>query len=344
MAVSPPRHRGTKVAVVALMTLAVVLGGSAVAGALYLQHKLDAGIERFGDPFAALSSRPVADTATGPRPLNFLVLGSDSRVSAGDPEQWVAGAQRTDAIMVIQVSAARDSVHALSLPRDAWVEIPGHGEHKLNAAFSLGGPALTVQTVEELTGIRIDHVAIADFEAFAELTDSVGGVPITLDSPLDAGEHELAPGAHVLDGTEALAYVRQRAGLPGGDLSRIERQQEWVRSMLAAVRREGLLTDPARLVEFLEAAGRTVAVDDGLTVHVLRNLVFSMRDLRPADLTFVTAPHLGTGRSPDGGQSVVQLDDAALAELSHAFAAGTVAEYLAQHPEVSGSTLAATAR
>lgn len=328
MAATTSHHRGAKKAIVVLVALAVLLGGAAVGATLYLQHRLDAGIDRFGDPFSSLTSRPAVQSTEATAPVNFLVLGSDSRVSAGDPADWQRGAQRTDAIMVAQLNGDRDKLVAMSLPRDAWVEVPGHGEHKLNAAFSLGGPSLTVSTVEQLTGILIDHVVIADFESFASVTDVVGGVSIELDRPLEVGDVLLPAGAHLLSGAEALAYVRQRDRLPGGDLARIERQQVWMRSVMQAVHREGVLVNPGKLATFLETVGETLAVDDDLTVHRMRNLAFSAVDLRARDLVFTTAPILGTGRSPDGTQSIVRLDEVAFAELCAAFASGTAAEHL----------------
>lgn len=336
MAFSPSQHRGTKTAIVILIAITVVLGGAVVGTALFLQGKLDAGIERFEDPFDELTARPAAHVSTGSAtPVNFLVLGSDSRVAAGDPESWERGAQRTDAIMVAQLSADRQNAFVMSLPRDSWVDIPGHGEDKLNAAFSYGGPALTVETVENLTGIRIDHVAIADFEAFAAVTDTVGGVSISLTEPLAVDDEELLPGDRLLTGEQALAYVRQRQGLAGGDLGRIQRQHTWVGSILDAVRREGILTDPIALGAFLDSVGRTLAVDESLTLHQMRNLAFSARDLRAEDMVFMTAPTEGIGRSPDGTQSTVELDGDALAELCAAFTTGTVDQYLSEHPDVA---------
>src|SRR5699024_10937807 len=107
-------------------------------------------------------TRPATDNEDEDEEVNVLVLGTDCRISAGDPSQWQAGAQRTDAMMLVQLSADREAVTVMSIPRDSWVEISGHGYNKVNAAFSFGGPALTVATVENLTGVLIDHFAVAD--------------------------------------------------------------------------------------------------------------------------------------------------------------------------------------
>ena len=142
---------------VLLITLAiiVVLGGAAVASLSVAERWLSKNVETIGDPFQGLDTRPdlTGDTEPegGKSPMNLLLLGSDSRISAGDPSQWKAGAQRTDAIMLVHLPADRQTAQVVSIPRDSWVPIPGHGEAKINAAFSYGGPSLMIQTVEHAT-------------------------------------------------------------------------------------------------------------------------------------------------------------------------------------------------
>ncbi|WP_418606770.1 LCP family protein [Georgenia sp. SUBG003] len=315
-----------------------------VAGVSYLQGRLEAGIERIGDPFAPLPERPVnaprtvvadgAGAAARP-PVNILVLGSDSRISAGDPDRWTAGAQRTDAIMLAQISGDRESLTMMSIPRDSWVEVPGHGTAKINAAFSWGGPTLMIETVEQLTGVRVDHFAVADFESFAELTDELGGVELTLAQPLTAGGATLEEGTHVLDGEQALAYARERYNVDGGDFGRVQRQQNWMRAIMRSMFDRELLTDPGRLMSTLEAVTRSLSLDDGLTVSKMRDLAIGARALRPDSVHFITAPYVGTGRSPDGTQSIVLLDDARMKEVSAAFAEDRIGDYLTAHPDAA---------
>ncbi|MEE6288844.1 LCP family protein [Georgenia sp. MJ173] len=339
----PGGSRMVKVAFFVALSFILLLGGGAMGGLFYLQSRLDANIERFPDPFAALAERPAPaprtaaddDGAAARSPVTFLVLGSDSRISAGEPEEWELGAQRTDAIMLVQLSGDRKSVTAMSIPRDSWVEIPGHGHHKLNAAFSFGGPALTVATLESLTGVRIDHVAIADFISFAAMTDELGGVEIRLAQPLQVGDTVLEPGERVLDGEQALQYVRERYTLPGGDFDRVQRQQNWMRSILDATISRDVLTDPAQLWAVLESFSQSLGVEETLTIGEMRNLAFSARELRKNGLSFITAPYEGTGWSPDGRQSIVILDDAPFAAVSAAFADGTIHEFLAANPDVA---------
>ena len=128
--------------------------------------------------------------------------------TAGDPTQWEAGAQRTDAIMLVHLAADRKSAAAISIPRDSWVPIPGYGEAKINAAFSYGGPALMIRTVEDLTGVRIDHFAVTDFESFEALTDSLDGVEITVPDANAAGGTLVIPGHGRIADHAEVAYYR----------------------------------------------------------------------------------------------------------------------------------------
>ncbi|WP_345040136.1 LCP family protein [Georgenia daeguensis] len=342
----PPGRRAgrgaARTAVVVALAILVAVAGAGVAGVSYLQGRLEAGIERIGDPFTEIADRPVstprtvveADGAavTLPPPVNILILGSDSRISAGDPSSWTAGAQRTDAIMLAQVSGDRKSLTIMSIPRDSWVPIPGHGTAKINAAFSWGGPTLMIQTVEQLTGVRIDHFAVADFESFSELTDELGGVEIRLEQPLAVDGVTLDEGTHLLDGAQALTYARERYNVPGGDFGRVQRQQNWMRGIMRAIFDRDVLTDPARLMSTLEAVTRSLSLDDGLTIARMRDLAISARELRPDSVRFITAPYIGTGWSPDGKQSIVLLDEPALRTVTTAFAEDRIGEYLAEHP------------
>lgn len=334
------RRSRTRLALVIAVSLVGVLVVGAVASVLYVQHRLDNAMERFGDPFADLGSdRPTQPASTEGEtetadPVNILMLGSDSRISAGDPSQWQAGAQRTDAIMIASISGDRESVTVMSIPRDSWVPVRGYGDNKINAAYSFGGPTLMIQTVEDLTGIRLDHMVVTDFESFQDITDELGGVEITLTQPLEVGGQTIAAGTRTLNGEQALAYTRQRHGLSGGDFSRMQRQQNWMRAMLSSAFDRDVLTNPVALTDLLTVVAENVSVDEGFSIGEMRDLALSMRDVRPGDVTFISAPVLGTGRSPDGRQSIVNLDPEAMEDLCQAFAEDRVADYLDDHPEV----------
>lgn len=330
------RTRGRQALVVALSALTVLVVGF-VAIAAVLAARLNANVERFADPFEALTSRPEMPTPTAapgePAPsgtaMNFLLLGSDSRISAGDPGDWQYGAQRTDAIMLVHVPADSSAVYIMSIPRDSWVDIPDHGTAKINAAYSFGGPTLLIETFEQLTNVRIDHLALADFESFVALTDAVGGVELTLRRDLvDGGALILPAGDHLLSGDQALVYVRQRKNLARGDFDRVQRQQAWVRAVVKQALTREVLTDPGKLTAFLDTATRAVAVDEGFGISTMIDLAGRMSGLRSEDVRFFTVPIQGIGTSADG-QSIVLLDREPFDELMEAVRHDDVDGFLA---------------
>lgn len=332
-----PRPRGKrrawKIVLAASLGVVLVLTLATAGLALWVRSNLADNIETFADPFSSLTSRaPEQVVAEGQAPAtNILLLGSDSRAVASDPSQWHVGAQRADAIMIVQLSGDRQDMSVLSIPRDSWVDIPGHGQNKVNAAYSLGGPSLMVATVEQLTAVRIDHVVVADFSSFTRLTDEIGGVTINLASEQVLAGTSFPAGAQLLNGEQALAYTRERASLPGGDLDRVRRQQAWLRAIVSGALSRETVSDPVKLYSFLETVTSTVAVDEEFTIERMQSLALDYRDLRAADIAFMTVPTSGTDTSPDG-QSIVVLDAAADAPLFEAFASDTVADYLEANP------------
>ncbi|WP_303878974.1 LCP family protein [Actinomyces oris] len=326
--------RGWRIALLSVLAIFLVLTLATGGLALWVRHSIASGMEFIADPFADIPTRaPQQKVAAGEEPaVNILVLGTDSRTSASDPSQWKEGAQRTDAIMIVQVSGDRKTVSVMSIPRDSWVEIPGHGQGKINAAYSYGGPSLTIHTVENLTGIHIDHFAVANFESFVALTDEIGGVRVNLKTPQTLAGKELGAGAQVLNGQQALAYTRERSSLPNGDFDRVKRQQTWMRSIVSRVLTNGTLSSPTALYSFLKTASRTVAVDESFTLNQMQSLALETRHLHSNDIRFMTVPTAGTGTSADG-QSIVTLDADADAPLFKAFAEDRVSAYLTEHPD-----------
>lgn len=326
--------RGWRIALLSVLAIFLVLTLATGGLALWVRHSIASGIEFIADPFAGIPARaPQQKVAAGEEPaVNILVLGTDSRTSASDPSQWKEGAQRTDAIMIVQVSGDRKTVSVMSIPRDSWVEIPGHGQGKINAAYSYGGPSLTIHAVENLTGIHIDHFAVANFESFVALTDEIGGVRVNLKTPQTLAGKELGAGAQVLDGQQALAYTRERSSLPNGDFDRVKRQQTWMRSIVSRVLTNGTLSSPTALYSFLKTASRTVAVDESFTLNQMQSLALETRHLHSNDIRFMTVPTAGTGTSTDG-QSIVTLDADADTPLFNAFAEDRVSAYLTEHPD-----------
>lgn len=320
-------------ALIAVLAVAVVVLVGGVALLNWTENRLAGLVETIDDPFDELTSRPTTEADTTP-PVNILVMGSDSRISTDDPAEWNQGAERTDAIMLVQVSGDRQDAFVMSIPRDSWVDIPGHETRKINAAYSFGGPALMIETVENLTGIPIHHFAVTNFESFSTMTDALGGVEIILQEDLTCyNGTQLTAGPNRLDGDCSLRYVRQRYELSQGDLSRVQRQQNWIRAIATEVFRQDILNDMAKLTNFIDVVARAVAVDEGFTVPEIRDLALSIRHLRAADITFMTVPVGENGSTPDGSESYVVLDEEKSEELFDAFSSDAVRPYLDAHPD-----------
>ncbi|WP_439677021.1 LCP family protein [Embleya sp. MST-111070] len=296
------RRRKAAVALVALLTLSLLVVGGCTAWLLYSLNsnikRIDGVFDRSGIP--AAGPRPPADPAAG-RALNILLVGMDAAAAGADPEALQG--RRSDTMMFLHLPAGRASISAISLPRDAWVSIPGHGEAKLNAAFSWGGPALLVATIENLTGVRIDHYAAVDFGGFKGMVDALGGVSVDADQ-----------GRTRLDGTKALEFVRQRYGLQRGDLDRVAHQQQLLGAIAKQITAEGVLGSPLRTENLLQALTKSLTVDDNLNFKVLLDLATDLKGIDETDLAFRTAPVAGFAER-GGGQSVVLLDDKRCREL-----------------------------
>jgi LCP family protein required for cell wall assembly len=307
-------HRWWRV-LLAFATCLVVLLAGVFGAVLYVEHRLTAQVDRIHGAFDGLSHRPVKpDVGTAQAATNILLLGTDRRSdeqttgTAARAPSWLPGLQRSDTIMLVHVSGDRRNVTVVSIPRDAWVPIPGHGHAKVNAAFSWGGPALTVQTVEQLTHVRIDHLAVVDWDGFRRITDALGGVTVDIPRTVyDSARGKLwTNGRHRLDGKAALLYVRQRHGLPGGDLDRIDRQQNLLRLLLTQVLRQQLWADPLQRYRILDAVTSNLSVDAGWTTARMKHLAHQLADLSTRDFYYTTVPVAGTGRVD--GQDVVFLD------------------------------------
>ncbi|MEU4824088.1 LCP family protein [Actinomadura citrea] len=265
---------------------------------------------------------------------NWLLVGSDSRADAttGEGNQvWKPGQQRTDTIMLLHLPADRKKAYIVSFPRDSWVEIPGYGQQKINAAFSFGGPKLLIETLESLTGIRIDHYGAIDFEGFKSMTDALGGVTVNIKQGVydPARKKRWEAGRQKLNGEDALLFVRQRYNLPNGDFDRIKRQQAFLGALAKQAADRGTLTNPLKLDRFLSALTKSISVDEGVSAGDLRSLALSMRSVRASDVMFMTLPHKGTGMRKR--QSVVFLDGAKAKALFEAVKTARMKEYVQQY-------------
>lgn len=236
---------------------------------------------------------------------NILLIGSDSR--AGDNRKYGrddGGSQRSDTTILLHLAANRKSATAMSLPRDLMAHIPEcHKADKsvskpqfaqFNWAFELGGTACTIRTVEKMTGIRIDHHMVVDFNGFKNMVDAVDGVEICLKKPIDdsAAHLKLPTGRQKLNGEQALGYVRARKSIgDGSDTERMDRQQQFLGALVNKVQSNGVLLNPTRLYPVLDAATKSLTTDPGLdSLKDLYDLVRGMRNVPTDKVQFLTVP------------------------------------------------------
>ncbi len=328
-------HRISRL-VMLMVALVVVASATTVGAVLLVQQRLNTNVHRIGGAFDGLDAAARPSAVPHSPGQTVLAVGLDLRSpgqttgdSATDPQDAAAG-DRSDTIMLIRFDPQGESATVVSIPRDAWVPIPGKGTMKINAAYSLGGAPLLIATVERLTGIRIDHFMVIDFAGFRSLVDALGGVDVDVaTATTDLGGVHFTAGVNHLDGVRALAYVRQRYGLPDGDLDRVRRQQNLLRAVLSKSAQVNATNDPLATYRLLDAVTRAVTVDSGYTAADLRTLALQAVQVPGDRVVFLTAPIIGTGW--EGDQSVVHLDPARDAQLWHAFAAGTMAGYAEAH-------------
>ncbi|GAA2885138.1 LCP family protein [Streptosporangium fragile] len=311
-----------------------ILMGACAAGTLYaFQSSLDSEIVRLPDALpTAGAERPPAEVGVGE---NWLLVGTDSRsekTTTGEEAEarlWRPGRQRTDTIMLIHLAEGGNRVSVISIPRDSWVAVPGKGRAKINAAFSWGGPALLIETIEKLTGVRIDHYAAIDFQGFSSAVDTIGGVDVevaqTVRDPLSGVTWKA--GRQHLDGEKALQFVRQRVNLPGGDFDRIKRQQALLNSISDKVLSAETLANPVKVNNLLRAITKAISVDSGVTPGVLRSRMLELAGIDAVE--FTTMPVKGTGM--ERSQSVVYLDRRQVEALSAAIRDDRVDAYIRQN-------------
>ena len=329
--------RARRIVLVCACVLATMACGAAVF-AYIVVSQLGANPHRIPDVFRGLNpaTRPIMPAATR-NSITILLAGSDIRSatpttgSRATRLPFEPGAQRSDLLMLLHIDADRRHISLVSIPRDSWVPVPGHGMMKINAGLSLGGPPLMIATVEHLTNVRINHYALIDFDGFQAMVQALSDVDVEVAQQTSSGGFTFHRGLNQLSPAAALVYVRQRDGLPGGDLSRIQRQQNLMRAVLAKTATEHVLTDPVALYRLLSALTRALSVDSTFTNAQLDTLAFQLRGLRARDVTYVTAPVLGFGWRDL--QSVVFLDRAKCAQLWPAIRNDSVAAFAARYPD-----------
>ena len=323
----------TTLSVLVLMTAGV--GHAVVTG-------LGEGIERVA-PLDDTKDRPAAGRGT-----NVLLVGTDGRAGVGARERRAyrlggTPCHCTDTIMIVHLSADRDRVSVVSLPRDSYAHVPAHRDRatgrwlpshpvKLNAAYAEGGPQLTVRTVEHMTRVTIDHYLEVDFTAFMKTVDQLGGVQICTPERL-VDSHtglDLNAGRHRLTGGQALQYVRSRHVDGEADLGRMARQQRFLAALVAQARSSGVLLNPPKLADLVRTVLGSVRADPDLGPEDLLDLGRAMHGLTPASTEFATVPLRDTGHRVKGLGTTVRWDTA---RAEHLFAA-----LRADRPLVRGPT------
>jgi LCP family protein required for cell wall assembly len=328
------KRRGRKVliAVAAVLALVAVVAG----GYLFnLAHTYDSGSSKLDQAFPDESTRPKKTDNS----INILVMGSDSRGAAESDTAGTPADQRADTLMLMHIPADRKNIYTMSIMRDLWVDIPGHGEAKINSALALGGTPLMVQTVESVFQQRIDHVAMIDFEGFKGLTDALGGVTVNIKLPFTSTAlpgQSFAPGQHTFNGTQALAFVRERHAYADGDYQRVRNQQEFLRAIIKKSTAGQTLSNPFTVNSMVGAVSPFVTVDKSLDSGAVAGLALELRDIRAQNTVMFTLPTGGTGTSADG-QSIVLADPNAIQDISGAMARGTMGEYVAANKLENGN-------
>jgi LCP family protein required for cell wall assembly len=302
--------------------VALVLAVLSVFAAIAYVDNTEGRITRI-DSEELVSLATVAPVAAGgeAEPVNFLVIATDDRSSL--PEDWDEGnfgdfsGRRTDVIMLAHVVPG-ERIQLLSLPRDLMVDIDGHGTNRLNASFVFGGPDLLVKTVQQETGIPVNHYIEIDFGGFGRIVDSLGGV--TIDFPYATRDAksglDVEAGKQRLDGEMAVAYARSRhtqihkdgswQSGSGGDIARTQRQQEIM------VRLFDQVTSPSsafNLPGFLPTLADNITADETLSLGLIAELGRSGLTLRSGDIERATLP-VKNHEGSDGRSYVIPTEDA----------------------------------
>lgn len=318
----PPRRSGLprwlKVTIITVLVLANL-------GALAFIWVVQTGNTLFEDARTDEEVAGVLDPVSGGG-HTFLVVGSDSRAGLDDLENFgdFPGA-RSDVVMLVTVDPGGSGVAMLSLPRDLWVSIPGHGEDKINAAYALGGPTLTVETIRSNFDIAINHYVEIDFVGFQALVDELGG--ITIDFPYPSRDAksglDVEAGEQTLDGSQALAYARSRQyqelqdgawrSVDANDIGRTGRQQEVMRALLARLKSPSSITEAGSLAS---SVSQHMTIDSNLAETSVASMVWDFRGIITGSVDGMTLP---TTEATIGGSSVLLAKEPEASEMLAAF-------------------------
>ncbi|MGR3934797.1 LCP family protein [Streptomyces sp. BRA346] len=291
------RRRATHITVWSVASV-LILGG---AGAGYLYFKLNGNLTGV-DVDAALGADRPKNIDNGS--MDILVLGSDSRAGKNAKYGTDEGTSRSDTAMIVHVYKGRKKASVVSIPRDTLVkrpscekggkESPAVQEAMFNSAYEAGGPACTIKTVEDMSGIRMDHFLEVDFSGFQQLIDDLGGVDITTTQAIhDPKSHlDLEPGPHTLNGEQSLGLVRTRHGVgDGSDLGRIKLQQAFVKALLDQIKSVNLFGNPKKLYDLANTSTKALTTDSDLaSVNKLSGFAKSLQGIGSGNMKMTTLP------------------------------------------------------
>jgi LCP family protein required for cell wall assembly len=268
-------------------------------------------------PFHAWSTvTRVDDAPAGDRPAQtagntYLLVGSDSRDDLTREERNALGTgtaegRRTDSIMLVHVPAGGGKSVIISIPRDSYMPIPGHGSNKVNAAYSIGGPQLLVHTLEQVTDLRIDGYLEIGFGGFADVVNSLGGVDICVPFDMDdkKAHIDLKKGCQVLDGKNALGFVRARYSDPRGDIGRADRQRQFLAAIMKGAATPSTVLNPFRYWAFTHTAAGAVGVGQDTSMRDSANILLAMRGAGNDSTLSLTVPIEDTAYQTRAGLAV----------------------------------------
>lgn len=310
----------------AVTMTAVLAFGLAGAASVYakMQSNIDSvDVSGLIDPIAEATPADPDDPNAG-KDVNILVMGSDERDGANGEIGGDASGMRSDTTIVVHISADRQRVELVSIPRDSLVDVPacrmsdgsttGAYNGMFNSAFATGAEnggdlasaaACTINTVQHNTGVSIDHFVVVDFVGFIQMVDALGGVGICIPEDIDSPKASLvlSAGFQTLNGTQALGFARARTGEglgDGSDTNRLGRQQRLIAAVVTEVLSKNLLTDLPSLLQFASAATSSLTTDPGLaSVDAIPGLAYSLRGVSTSNVSFMTIPFAAAPSDPN---------------------------------------------
>ena len=303
---------GISIAVLAISAISALAFGTVTASI----NKIDV--------FSGIDKRPEKKSTA----MNYLLVGSDTREGLSKAELkalrvgsvTTAAGKRSDTMLLVHISKARDKAVMISIPRDTFALIPEHRSKsgklipavysKINSSFNWGGAPLLIQTIEEMTELKIDHYIEINFAGFARIVDSIGGVEVCTKKNINDPKSHLIleAGVHTLNGIESLKYVRTREFDGLGDLGRMQRQQAFMSAVLRKATSAGVLLNPVTMASFINSSLSAVTTDSELKNSDLIALAKQMKSLSTSSVRTLTVPLSNLNYYSNGVTSAVLWD------------------------------------